>query len=283
VNYGTFVPLVGAFSDAGRVVDVAREAERAGWDGFFVSDLVKYGDTPVADACITTAAIASATSTVRLGLVTPVADRRRPWVLARQSAVIDHLSHGRLIFGTGIGFATWHESLASSGRAAREEEDDALSSLFEESLSVLLQCWSGKPVRHEGRWMQVDSGPVLPTPVQRPRMPVWMRAEWPRQSPLRRAAHLDGVMPAFTDQTDNRVLPEAETIRQMRSELRQLGAHKHHDIALRGALGPEWTQASIDRLHELEDAGATWWLEVVSPNEPALAVFERIAAGPPPS
>jgi alkanesulfonate monooxygenase SsuD/methylene tetrahydromethanopterin reductase-like flavin-dependent oxidoreductase (luciferase family) len=281
VKYGSFVPLVGAFADASRVVDIAREADRAGWDGLFVSDLVEYEqEAAVTDACITAAAIASATSSLRLGLVTPVADRRRPWVLARQSAVIDQLCHGRLIFGTGLGNATWHEGLAS-GRGTREDSDDALSSLFEESLAVLLQCWSGNPVRHEGRWMQVDSGPVLPTPVQQPRVPVWMSVEWPRSSPLRRAVHLDGVLPVFTAQSD-RVPPEPEDVRQLCSELRQLGAPEPYDVALRGALGPAWTEASTDRLGELEAAGATWWLETVDPDEPALAVFERVAAGPPP-
>jgi len=283
VKYGCFVPLVGEFADASRVVDLAREAERAGWDGLFISDLVEYGqDVPVADACITAAAIASATTTLRLGLITPVADRRRPWVLARQSAVIDQLCHGRLTFGTGIGYATWYESLASSARAIYTEDADARASLFEESLSVLLQCWSGKPVRHEGRWMQVDSGPILPTPVQQPRIPVWVSAEWPRQSPLRRSAHLDGILPIFADDGGAPVLPDPAAVRQIRKELRQLGAPKHHDIALRGTLGPTWTDASIDYLGRLRDAGGTWWLETIEPDEPTLAVFERLAAGPPP-
>ena len=49
------------------------------------------------------AAMASATSRVRLGTtVTPV-PRRKPWELAAQTVALDHLSGGRLILGVGSG------------------------------------------------------------------------------------------------------------------------------------------------------------------------------------
>lgn len=282
MRYGVFVPLVGEFAEPTRAVSLAIEAEAAGWDGIFVSDLVESAqDATESDACITLAAIASTTSRVKLGLVTPVADRRRPWVLARQSAMIDHLSRGRLIFQTGPGYASWHQSLASPGRAAHEEEEDARTSLFEEALAVLLLCWSGEPVRHEGRWMHVDSPPFLPAPLQQPRIPVWVSADWPRRSPLRRAAHLDGICPLFAEPRDGRVPPDAEQVRRIREELQRLGAPPHHDLALRGALGPRFTEESLARLRDLENAGATWWFETVEPGEAASSVRERVAAGPP--
>ncbi|MGA2208997.1 MAG: LLM class flavin-dependent oxidoreductase [Acidimicrobiales bacterium] len=283
MKYGGFLPLFGEFADASRVVDIAVEAERAGWDGLFVSDLAEYGDAvPVADACIALAAISSITKRLRLGLVTPVADRRRPWVLARQSAVLDHLTHGRLIFATGLGYASWHENLAlPAGRAAHDEEEDARASLFDESLAVLLQCWSGRPVRHEGKWMQVDSAPFLPTPLQTPRVPVWVSAEWPRRTPLRRAAHLDGILPVFADQRGSDALPSTADVRDIKDELRRLGAAPEHDLVLRGSLGPRWAEADLERLHQLENAGATWWLETVRADESVSAVFDRMAAGPP--
>ncbi|MGO8877268.1 MAG: LLM class flavin-dependent oxidoreductase [Acidimicrobiales bacterium] len=282
MRYGVFLPLVGEFAEPSRAVNLAREAERAGWDGFFVSDLTESVQRPVeADACIVTAAIASTTTTLQLGLVTPAADRRRPWVLARQSAIIDHLCQGRLIFGTGVGYASWHETLALADRAAHDDDADLRSSLFEESLAVLLLCWSGEPVRHEGRWMQVDSPPFLPTPLQRPRIPVWVSAEWPRRTPLRRAAHLDGILPVFTEHREPHSPPAVEDVRAIREELRRLGAPVHHDLALRGSFAPQWTPESLDRLRMLENAGATWWLETVERDATASAVSERLAAGPP--
>ncbi|MGA8680155.1 MAG: LLM class flavin-dependent oxidoreductase [Acidimicrobiales bacterium] len=283
MKYGVFLPLVGELAEPSRAVNVAREAEGAGWDGLFVSDLVesREGGATESDAFITLAAITSVTTRMQLGLVTPAADRRRPWVLARQSAVIDHLSQGRLIFGTGVGHASWYEGLTVPESAARGGEEDARTSLFEESLAVLLLCWSGDPVRHEGRWMQVDSPPFLPTPLQRPRVPVWVTAEWPRRTPLRRAARLDGILPVFTENLDARVPPDTKDVRAIREELRRLDAPAHHDLALRGVLGPRWSEQSVDHLRALENAGATWWFETVEPGEAASSVFERVAAGPP--
>jgi len=283
MKYGVFLPLAGELAEPARAVNIAREAEGAGWDGLFVSDLVESleGGATESDAFITLAAITSITARMRLGLVTPAADRRRPWVLARQSAVIDHLSQGRLIFGTGVGHASWYEGLASPESAAHGGEEDARVSLFEESLAVLLLCWSGERVRHEGRWMQVDSPPFLPTPLQRPRIPVWVTAEWPRRTPLRRAAHLDGILPVFTESRDLRVPPDTTDVRAIREELRRLDAPPQHELALRGILGPHWSQESVDQLRALENAGATWWFETARPDEPASSVLERVAAGPP--
>ncbi len=282
MRYGVFVPLVGDFAEPARAVEIAVRAENAGWDGLFVSDLVEFPEgSTESDACITLAAIAATTSRMSLGLVTPVADRRRPWVLARQSAMLDHLSGGRLIFQTGVGYASWHEGLSVPAQANRGEEEDARLSLFEESLAVLQLCWSGEPVRHEGRWMHVDSPPFLPTPLQRPRIPVWVSASWPRRSPLRRAAHLDGICPIFTSARDPHVPPSAEDVRRIRSELQQLGAPPGHELALRGVLGPRWPEESIDQIRALERAGATWWFETITQDEPVSSVVERVSAGPP--
>lgn len=274
------MPLLDDFAEPSRPVQLAREAEAAGWDGFFVSDLAESEIAPTeADACIVAAAIAATTASMQLGLVTPAADRRRPWVLARQSAIIDHLSNGRLVFGTGAGHASWHANLLAP--AGQGDESDARTSLFEESLAVLLLCWSGEPVRHEGRWMQIDSPPFLPAPLQRPRIPVWVSAEWPRQRPLRRAAHLDGILPVFTESADPWAPPDVEDVRTMREELRQLGAPTHHELALRGVLGPTVAPESFELLRKLENAGATWWLETAMPGESAVSMSERVSAGPP--
>ena len=100
------------------LVELACEAEEAGWDGFFIWDhissstewkvpvgkkLVPIAYAPYADPWVALAAIALKTKRIRIGaLVTPLA-RRRPWKLARETVSIDHLSNGRLIVGAGLG------------------------------------------------------------------------------------------------------------------------------------------------------------------------------------
>ena len=91
---GLFLPLFDELADPALVARLAGEAEEAGWHGVFVWDHVRWREpvVEVADPWITLAAIATATTGVRLGpMVTPLA-RRRPVKVARETATLDRLS-----------------------------------------------------------------------------------------------------------------------------------------------------------------------------------------------
>ena len=99
MKYAINVP---PFTDSATVVVWARRAERSGWDGFFVWDHVQWleGVAPL-DPWVTLGAISQVTERVRLGtLVTPLS-RRRPHLVAKQLATLDHLSGGRAVLGVG--------------------------------------------------------------------------------------------------------------------------------------------------------------------------------------
>lgn len=280
VQAGLHLPLIGEFADPAVVLEVARRAEEAGWQGFFVSDHVYGGDgTPVGDAFVALAGIAAVTSKIRLGpLVTPVA-RRRPWVLARQTTSVDHLSGGRLIFGAGLGIDEWQSVSTAFSEVARQEGEQ--QELVDESLAVLLALWSGKPVRHDGRWLHIDSEPFLPVPVQQPRIPMWVGARWPRRNSFRRAALAEGIYPIFTDAASALLAPPPADVKAIRDEVVRQGAGPQHDLVIRGALGPDWKPEALERLRALEAVGMTWWLEGFSRGEPLSSVLERVGAGPP--
>jgi alkanesulfonate monooxygenase SsuD/methylene tetrahydromethanopterin reductase-like flavin-dependent oxidoreductase (luciferase family) len=103
VRYGVSVPNFGVGVDARAIAELAREAEEAGWDGFFLWDhLLAFspGPVPVVDPWVALTAVALSTRRVWLGpMVTPL-PRRRPAKLARETASLDHLSGGRLILGS---------------------------------------------------------------------------------------------------------------------------------------------------------------------------------------
>lgn len=90
-NYGKAI-------SARALANLARTAEDAGWDGFFLWDHILAGRTtrnPMVDPWVSLAAMAVATERIRLGtMVTPLS-RRRPWKLARETVTLDHLSGGR--------------------------------------------------------------------------------------------------------------------------------------------------------------------------------------------
>ena len=78
MRFGVTVPNFGDSGDARTLAGLARDAEAAGWDGFFLWDHVGLWPTPMVDPWIALTAIALATERIRLGpLVTPM-PRRRP-------------------------------------------------------------------------------------------------------------------------------------------------------------------------------------------------------------
>src|SRR4030042_3601276 len=107
MQYGIYSPNFGAEISPRAMAELARDAERAGWDGFFLWDHILYSKSqriPLLDPWVTLAAMAMTTKRIRIGTtVTPVA-RRHPWKLARETATLDHLSGGRLILSVGLGY-----------------------------------------------------------------------------------------------------------------------------------------------------------------------------------
>src|SRR3712207_9453887 len=94
MGYGIVLPR----GDARAAADLAREAEQAGWDGFFVWEPV-WG----IDAWVSLAAAAMVTERIRLGTMLTPLSRMRPWKLASETVTLDHLSGGRVILAVGLG------------------------------------------------------------------------------------------------------------------------------------------------------------------------------------
>ncbi len=78
---------VGDGRDPRGLADLARIAEESGWDGVFLEDYLTYqGDVslPTYDPWVCLAAMACATSRVRLGTTVTPLPRRRPWKVAAE-------------------------------------------------------------------------------------------------------------------------------------------------------------------------------------------------------
>lgn len=190
---GLFVAPFNELADAAYLAEVAARAEARGWDGVFLWDHIQHVEAigPIAEPWTCLATIAASTERIRLGaLVTPL-PRRRPWVLGRQAATLDRLSNGRLTLGLGVGGGGDNEW----GNFGEETDMRTRAAMLDEGLGLLEALWSGDPVDHDGEHYTVRSRPFLPTPVQRPRIPIWLGARWPTPRPLRRAARYDGVFP----------------------------------------------------------------------------------------
>jgi Luciferase-like monooxygenase len=84
VRFGLTVPNFGDYFDPRLLATLARDAEQAGWGGFFVWDHTVAWPTPIVDPWVALSAIAIATEKIRIGpLVTPL-PRRRPTKLVQR-------------------------------------------------------------------------------------------------------------------------------------------------------------------------------------------------------
>jgi alkanesulfonate monooxygenase SsuD/methylene tetrahydromethanopterin reductase-like flavin-dependent oxidoreductase (luciferase family) len=276
VRFGLDVSTAGQFADAGLLAGLAADAEGSGWDGFFVWDtLLGSADPgepePVADPWVARAAIAVATTRIRIGaFMTPLA-RRRPWDVARSVATLDRLSGGRMIFGAGLGFHP------AEFTAVGEDPDARLrAQKLDEGLAIVDGLWRGKPVTFSGRYYQLGPLTMLPVPLQRPRVPIWTAAGWPHRRPLRRAARWDGTYLMASNQETGELLQPDEVA----AISRYLAAHRSgdgpFDVAINGDVsGDRDPQRTLARYAE---AGATWWVELCADTPDAQR--RRILAGP---
>ncbi|MDQ3929254.1 MAG: LLM class flavin-dependent oxidoreductase, partial [Chloroflexota bacterium] len=267
MKYAINVPIFERYSDARYMAELAKDAEDAGWDGFFVWDHIAtpWGDM-IGDAWISLAAIAMNTSRIQLGpMVTPL-PRRRPWRVAKESAAVDRLSGGRLILGVGLG-TTWHEEYDYLG----EEFDYKIrAQMLDEGLQVLAGLWASnyeKPFSFEGEHYKVQDARFMPGPVQQPRIPVWVAGTWPLKRPLNRALNWDGYFPMMLDEQGNIAQVTPEHIREMSAYIRD-----HHesaspfDLIIGGVTPGEDPARAAEIVAEYEEAGLTWWHESITPD-----------------
>ena len=238
---GIFLAPFDELAEPRLIAELARDAERAGFDGFFLWDHVAYRPPVEAllDPWICMAAIAVATERILIGpLITPPA-RRRIHKLARETVTLDLLSGGRFVFGAGLG----SDNSGEFSRFGEESDPKARAALLDDGLAELQRYWDGA---------------FLPRPSDR--IPIWLAARWPNRRPVRRATRFDGLFPID--------LPGPEALAELAAEV----PGPPFDIVVTNVPGTDpapWVQA-----------GATWCLTGFS-NQPQLAdVRAAIGAGP---
>lgn len=274
MRYGFVLPA----GDARVAADFARDAEGAGWDGFFVYEPV-WG----IDAWVSLTAAAMRTERIRLGtLLTPLS-RMRPWKLASETATLDRLSGGRVFLAVGLGaIDTGFEAFGEvTDRKTRAE-------LLDEGLDILTGLWRGQPFSYEGKHYTIkptDFSPP-PPPVQRPRIPIWTVGAWPRPKSMRRALRYDGLLPTVLGDDGKPRQAAPDDIRAMKAFIaaeRTEGGP--FDIVVEGETPGDDPAGGAAIVRPWAAAGATWWIEAMwgAPDKPdgMEAVRRRIGQGPP--
>src|SRR5215472_9800100 len=89
-------------TEPARVIEAARRAEAAGFDGVYVGDHLLHPH-PLLESVVTLAAVAASTGRISLGPCVMLLALRHPVVLAKQLGTLAAFAPGRLRVGVGVG------------------------------------------------------------------------------------------------------------------------------------------------------------------------------------
>jgi alkanesulfonate monooxygenase SsuD/methylene tetrahydromethanopterin reductase-like flavin-dependent oxidoreductase (luciferase family) len=274
MKYGFVLP----YGDARIAADFSFEAEQADWDGFFVWEPV-WGW----EAWLMLTAAAMRTERIKLGtMITPVS-RMRPWELASKTVTLDHLSNGRVILAVGLG-------AIDTGFAEFGEETDrkTRAELLDEGLDIVTGLWRGQPFNYDGKHYHIKETKFypLPSPVQQPRIPIWVVGAWPREKPMQRALRYDGLLPNVFGADGKIREMTLDDVRAMRdSVVAHRSGTEPFDIVVEGRTPGADPDRAAKIVRGWAEAGATWWIEALwgAPDQTVDldAVLQRIRQGPP--
>lgn len=170
-----------------------------------------------------------------------------------------------------------------------EESDLRMrAEMLDDGLEILTGLWSGKPFSYAGTHYHVREAEFTPTPVQSPRIPIWIAGNWPHRPPFRRSARWDGIVPQV-------ILDQGDEIEQLHAAIQYAQSERQHtgtfDVVYSTSLLPAKHSSSLaERVGRYAEIGVTWLLEQIYPehfggdwqgNWPLDAMRQGILQGPP--
>jgi F420-dependent oxidoreductase-like protein len=155
-------------------VALARACEEHGLEGLFRSDhyqsVFDISGRGSLDAWATLAGLAAVTERIRLGTMVSPATFRRPSILARMVATVDHISGGRVELGLGAG---WNQSEHEAYGFPFPELAERIE-ILEEQLEIVHRQWTEDEFSFDGRHYRLRDSRAQPKPLQQPHPPIVM-------------------------------------------------------------------------------------------------------------
>jgi len=161
-------------------------AEQMNFDQIWLGDSVCILTRARGDCLTTMAALACKTNRIRIGTVPLIAALRNPVLLAHSLATLDVISRGRLSVAVSVaGTAEYNEREFIACGVPFHQKAGRLS----ESIVLMRRLWLEKSFAFAGKYYQFKEIGVLPKPIQKPGIPIWIAAA-NNENALRRVARL---------------------------------------------------------------------------------------------
>src|SRR5246500_3406682 len=156
-----------AFAESFEQVEAA---ERWGLDAMWLAEIHMAPERSVCASPLTIAsAIAARTRNIKIGLGVQVLPLCQPLRLAEEAATVDHISHGRLLFGVGrSGFPRAYEAYGISYGESTER--------FGEVLEVVKRAWTQETFSFAGKYYNYENVCIVPKPYRKPHPPIRVAA-----------------------------------------------------------------------------------------------------------
>ncbi|MBA0048133.1 LLM class flavin-dependent oxidoreductase [Mycobacteroides sp. LB1] len=163
------------------LLDIAQYADHGSWRAFYAADhFMSFADTPEKhtdfhEATAIFAALAAATSRIRLAPLVLSMTFRHPAVLANWAVTVDHVSGGRFTLGLGAG---WQENEHQRYGLELGEPGPRVNR-FSEGLQAITGLLTEQATTVDGEYYRLTEAICEPKPLQRP-LPILIGATQPR-------------------------------------------------------------------------------------------------------
>jgi alkanesulfonate monooxygenase SsuD/methylene tetrahydromethanopterin reductase-like flavin-dependent oxidoreductase (luciferase family) len=147
-------------------VELVQEAERLGFTHYWVAEHHLSPLDLAPSPSLMLAALAQATTTIRLGAAVFILPLYHPLRLVQELCMLDNLANGRLDVGIGRGVRiAEHEWFGVPRNEVRERH--------EETLAIVINALTKGNMAYSGRFYKFGSLPLDVLPVQKPYPPLW--------------------------------------------------------------------------------------------------------------
>ena len=180
LSFGVHMPIHGMY-DFQAFLKTSILADKLGYDYILVGDHFFLGpdfyrnvggdpDRPdKLDAWVSLAALATRTTSARLGTRVSPIPFYQPARLAKMVATLDIASGGRAVLGAGAGIFRDEAVAYGVGWSWHRERTERMI----EGLEIILRLWCEDRATFRGKYYSVVDAPFWPKPVQKPHPPIW--------------------------------------------------------------------------------------------------------------